>query len=126
MIRQQLSGRVVSEQELAIFDRQGYSYAFTPTGAVINSITSQIICIIDGRYKLGNESYDSAKDAIVADYRLDDSHPNIVCSNFSNNPETTACSIRHGQHSTNVVSDHLNLFHALCVDQMRIVLDEST
>ena len=86
---------------------------------MINTIGSEVICVVDGRYLVKETRLDTDTNEVYVDLRLDDQHSNIICSNFSDTLSTTQCSIRQETHSIDFVGDHLNYFRDTCIEQMK-------
>lgn len=123
MLRQELFNVVMSPERFLRLGTQGYTQSFTETGAVINTIGSEVICVVDGRYLVKETRLDTDTNDVYVDLRLDDQHANIICSNFSESLSSTQCSIRQEARSIDFVGDHLNYFRETCIEQMKQLIE---
>jgi len=126
LLKQELINVPLAMDRFEKITQRGYTLSFTDTGAVIQPIGSAVMCVMDGRYVIKESRYDEDNDVLLVDLRLDDHHPNIICSGFSDNVETTRCSVRHNEIATEIVGDPLSFFRDNCLDQMRfLTMDNS-
>lgn len=122
MIKQGLSNVALDSQRFDMFNEQGYTPSFTPTGAVVSTVGTQVMCIIDGRFTMQETRFDSSNETLIANFKLDDQHDSVICTDFTDNPATTQCSIRHSKKNINKSVDS-TFFRNLCVEQMQIVME---
>lgn len=109
---------------LGLEDR-GYDYAYTLTGAVIDQIGGELICILDGRYKIHDARYHEQTDTMLTDFKLDESQSNVICQGFTADTDEASCSIRHGAKRVGYSGGNISVFKDLCVEQLVDVVTAS-
>lgn len=116
LIRQGILEAPLKMNRLQIIEKRGYDFAYTTTGAVIDVVANELICILDGRYKIQDARYDDATKAMLTDFKLDESEPNVICQGFSGN--NMQCTIRHGQKRVGYTGGNLSIFQNSCLEQL--------
>ena len=106
-------------------EERGYDYAYTLTGAVIDLIGGELICILDGRYKINDASYDEQTDTMLTDFKLDESQSNVICQDFTAGASEASCSIRHGAKRVGYSGGNVSVFQSMCVEQLVDVVTAS-
>jgi hypothetical protein len=123
MIRQNLANVPLSEAQLKIIDQHEPVENENGTGAVISSLGGGVSCYVETRFLLSKDvRYDETHNVLVGQFRPDNNSSNIICRDFSTNPETLHCSINSDGKTANITGDIIAQYYERCVDQINRIL----
>lgn len=93
LTRQKLLDVTLSAERMLQISEQGAVSASTETGAVVGTLNSKLLCIVEGRYDIKESRFDEHSNSFRVDFKLNTTYPAILCEHFTETADALRCSI---------------------------------